>query len=103
MKKIINGKKYNTDTAKAVGTFSNNAYSWSDFSHFEETLYVKSTGEFFLFGSGGPNTKYAEYLGNNSWSGGSEITPMSEHEAREWAETHIDADEYEAIFGEVEE
>lgn len=102
MKKIINGKSYDTETAKAVGEWSNNG-SWRDFSHMEETLYRKKTGEYFLYGEGGPMTKYAESAGQNSWSSGSKIIPLSHENARQWAEEHLDADEYEAIFGEVEE
>ena len=37
MKKIINGKKYDTETAKEVG-YWNNGYPCSDFNHCEETL-----------------------------------------------------------------
>ena len=102
MKKIINGKKYDTATAYECGTWSN-AGSWRDFSHIEETPYRKRTGEFFLFGEGGPMTRYAEEVDQNSWSGGSRIMPMSYAEAQEWAEEHLEADEYERIFGEIHE
>lgn len=102
MKKIINGKVYDTEKAKELGTYSN-AGGWRDFNHFEETLYQKRTGEFFLFGEGGPMTRYAEAEGQNSWSGGRRIMPMSYDEARKWAEEHLNADEYEEIFGVVDE
>lgn len=102
MKKIINGRVYDTEKAKELGTYAN-AGSWRDFSHLEETLYRKKTGEFFLFGEGGPMTRYAEAEGQNSWSGGRRIMPMSYDEAREWAEKYLDADDYEAIFGEIVE
>ena len=102
MVKIIKGRKYDTNTAHEVGTYSN-AGGWRDFSHFEETLYVKRTGEYFLFGEGGPMTKYRETVGQNEWSGGSKIIPMDYDEAREWAEKNLSAEEYEAEFGEVEE
>lgn len=102
MKKIINGKKYDTETAKEVGSWENGG-SWRDFSHMEETLYLKKTGEFFLFGEGGPMTKYSVSQVQNSWSGGSRIIPLSYENARQWAEEHLDADEYESVFGEVEE
>ena len=102
MKKIINGKKYDTDTAKEIGTWGNGG-GWRDFSHMEETLYRKKTGEFFLFGEGGPNTKYSKRVDQNSWSGGSDIIPLSYENARKWAEEHLDADEYENAFGVVEE
>lgn len=102
MKKIINGKVYDTDTAKELGTWCN-AGTWRDFNHIEETLYRKKTGEFFLHGEGGPATKYAQAVDQNSWSGGERIMPMTFAESREWAEKHLDADEYEAIFGTVTE
>lgn len=102
MKKIINGKVYDTETAKELGSWRN-AGSWRDFSHKEETLYRKKTGEFFLYGQGGPMTNYAEATGTNSWSGGERIMPLTFADAREWGEEHLDGDEYEEIFGEVAE
>ena len=102
MKKIINGKKYDTETAKEVGYWSNGG-SWRDFSHVDETLYRKKTGEYFLFGEGGPQTRYAVSTGQNSWTGGEKIIPLTHENARQWAEEHLDGDEYEAIFGEVTE
>ena len=102
MKKIIKGKKYDTDTAKEIGCYSN-CGGWSDFNHLEETLYRKRTGEFFLLGKGGPNTKYAERVDTNCWSGGSRIMPMSYEEAANWAEEHMEVDDYEIVFGEVPE
>ena len=101
MKQIINGKKYDTETAKKVGSWSN-GYSYSDFSSCTEELYRKRTGEYFLYGIGGPMSKYSQSYGNTT-SGGSQIIPMAEAEARTWAEEHLDGDEYEEIFGEVEE
>ena len=102
MKKIINGKVYDTEKAKELAKWSNGG-SWRDFRHLEETLYRKKTGEFFLFGEGGPMTQYAEQVELNGWSGGSRIMPMTYAEATKWAEEHLDGDDYEAIFGEVVE
>ncbi len=102
MKKIINGKVYDTDKATELGYYSNGG-SWRDFQHYEETLYRKKTGEYFLFGEGGPMTRYAERVELNSWGSGSRIMPLTYQEATAWAEKHLDADEYESIFGDVEE
>ena len=101
MKKVINGKRYDTDTAKEVGyaSFSNPR----DFNYWAETLYRKNTGEFFLYGEGGPNSRYAKSEGSNCWSGGEKIMPLSLESAQEWAEKHLDADEYEEIFGLVDD
>lgn len=100
MKKIINGKKYDTDTAKMVLSWGNNH---NGFTYCHEELYLKKTGEFFLYGSGGPMSRYAQSCGDNCTSGGSEIIPLTEKKARKWVEEHGDADDYEEIFGEVEE
>ena len=47
--------------------------------------------------------EYAIETGQNSWSGGERITPLTVKEAMDWAKNHFDADEYEEIFGEVGE
>jgi hypothetical protein len=101
MKKIINGRRYDTETAQLVGStrYSNR----TDFYFWEEELYRKKTGEFFLYGEGGPMSKYSRRTGPNQWSGGKEIRPLSLKEAQEWAEKYLDADEYEEVFGRVEE
>lgn len=96
MKKVINGKLYDTDTAQELGFDGGN---YNSFSEWHEELYRKRTGEFFLYGNGGPMSKYAESVGDNSWSGGSKIIPLSVDSAREWAEKHLSADEYGEIFG----
>ena len=101
MKKIINGKMYNTETARVVG---GTGYGCpSDLDYWKEELYRKKTGEFFLYGEGGPMSKYARYCGQNQWAGGEEIIPLNLEEAQEWAETYLSAEEYEEIFGACEE
>ena len=96
MKKIIKGKVYDTEKAKYVGS----AAGGDGFHALKEDLYQKRTGEFFLYGMGGPATKYAHYVdGNNAWSGGDKIIPLPYDKAREWVEEHLTADEYEEIFG----
>jgi len=101
MKKIIGGKTYNTETAKEMGSFTKG--SMSDFAYCAETLYRNNRGTWFLYGEGGPSSAYSRKTGQNEWSWGEAIVPMTEDEAREWAEKHLEAKEYEAIFGETEE
>lgn len=101
MKKVIGGKRYDTNTAKEVGYTSFG--SRRDFQYWEETLYRKNTGEYFLHGVGGPASRYAETVGMNQWSGGAKIIPLTLEAAQGWAEEHLDGDEYEKIFGAVEE
>ena len=102
MKKIINGKIYDTATAKRLANYTNGG-SWRDFNHYEEALYRKKNGEYFLHGEGGPMTRYAVPQGQNSWSSGERIMPMTYQEATAWAEEHLDGEEYEEIFGAVQE
>lgn len=102
MKKIINRKIYDTKTAKRIGDWNNNC-STTDFNYYSETLYQKKTGEFFLYGDGNVASKYSRSCGQNEWCGSSEIIPLSFDEAREWAESKLDADVYISIFGEPEE
>lgn len=101
MKKIIGGRKYNTETARCVGIYvvgvGDRLYGFS------EGLYRKRNGEYFLCGEGGPGSKYSKSIENGERSGMEEIIPMSYEDARAWAEKHLDADEYEAEFGSVSE
>lgn len=101
MKRIIKGKQYNTETAERVGQWDNGHFT-SDFHYCSEDLYRKKNGEFFLHGEGHALSIYAGHEGNSSgW--GEKIIPMTYQEAQEWAEKHLTGDEYEDIFGEVEE
>lgn len=101
MKKIINGKLYNTETAKLVGSTSH-SYP-GNFEYWAENLYLKKTGEFFIHGIGGAMSKYSRSVDGNTFTGGEAIVPLTLKEAREWAEKHLEVEEYEQIFGEVEE
>lgn len=102
MVKIINGKKYSTETAEQVG-FYRNSPGRNDFHWVEETLYKKRTGEFFLFCEGGPASIYCTWIDSHNRTSGDRIIPMTFEKARRWAEEHLEAEEYEEIFGEVEE
>lgn len=101
MRKVIDGKKYDTNTSAKCGGYEYGCVG--DANHIYEVLYRKKTGEFFLHGEGGAFTKYRRDCGPNSYTGGEDITPMTEEEARVWAEDHLDYDEYVRAFGEPEE
>lgn len=101
MKKIIKGKKYDTDTATYLGGYR--IGNDRDFSYVEESLYVKRTGEYFLLGEGGPSSKYAQKVDDNWWAGGGKIIPMTIEDAKSWAEKHLSVEKYERVFGAVDE
>lgn len=97
MKKIIKGKQYDTDKATYLGY---DLYAGPrDFRYWREELYQKRTGEFFLYGQGGPASKYAvASVTGSGWDGGERIIPLAYDKAREWAEEHLSADAYGEIF-----
>ena len=102
MKKVIEGKLYNTETAEELASWHNGC-SYSDFNYCKEDLYRTKKGNYFLHGEGGAMTRYSESCGNNSRCEGEDIIPLTESEAKEWAEGHLSGEKYCEIFGEPEE
>jgi len=97
MKTVKHGLLYDTSTASKIGTWDNGLFP-NDFGYVKETLHKKKTGEYFLHGEGGANSKYGVWHGNSGgW--GEVIRPYTPEEAREWAEEHLDADVYIDEFG----
>lgn len=101
MRKVIKGKLYDTDTARECGSCGHHAVS--DFKWYREALYQKKTGEFFLFGEGHAASPYARSCSDGTRGPGEKIIPLAYEAARQWAEDNLDAEAYEAIFGEVVE
>lgn len=87
MKKVINGIFYNTETAELLHNWDNGAYG-NDFHSCEESLYKTKRGAYFIHGEGGPMSKYAICIGNNSRGGSEDIEVLSETEAIKWLEDH---------------
>lgn len=101
MKAIIDSKRYDTDTATKIASDS---FGYpNDFSHWEETLYVTSKGNYFLHGSGGAMSRYCTQVGNKSFGGGSEIIPMTREKAAAWCEEHNAVDATEEHFNDLVE
>ena len=94
-KKIINGKMYNTETAEQI-------WQYVCDGRISEKLYLKRTGEFFLYGEGGEWSVYCEEY-NMYRVGRGLIIPLPLEAAKEWAMVNMDADSYIETFGEVEE
>ena len=101
MKKLIRGRRYGTDIAMEIGSY--NYGNYGDLGHWSETLYRKRTGEFFIYGEGGPMSKYAKSLGQNEWSGSEDIIPVSTEAAQRWAEEYLDGDTVEKVFGVIDD
>lgn len=96
MKKIINGKKYDTNTAELVAQWEND-YPQNDFNYCSEDLYKTTNGRWFTCGEGGPMSAYAESSGNST-TGGEGLRPLTDEEARQWLEDHNCPDELEEHF-----
>ena len=101
MKRIINGVKYDTETAAHMSHYSSRI-GVNDLYYYEEDLYRKFNGKYFLYGEGNAGSKYSEVAGLNSWSPGSGIIELTEDEAKRWVEQYAN-DCYEKVFGECYE
>jgi hypothetical protein len=98
MKKVIDGKLYNIETAECIADYDN-SYPRNDFHWLQESLYRTKSERFFIAGEGGAMSKYQRSAGSNSWSGGEEIEALTEQEALTWCEEHnIDSDIVAATF-----
>lgn len=90
MKKRIETKVYNTETAKEIIKYEPfGVYGKNDFQYYEETLYLKRTGEFFLYGEGNGLSEYrASYI--DGWGPGCKIIPLTFDEAKKWFQSMIE-------------
>jgi len=86
MKKIIDGKTYNTQTADRIANWSNGLGS-RDFRNCDETLYKTKKGAWFIYGFGGAMSRWSDSDGNTSWAS-SNIIVLNENEALKWCERH---------------
>lgn len=104
MIRIIDGKRYNTDTANFVICW-NNGLSALDHNSIDESLYQTSKGSWFIWGEGGANSKYSEVLeGNSIYCAGNRIVPLTPDAAQSWLEEHGMTDELEEYFsGSIED
>lgn len=81
MEVVINRKHYNTRTAKIIAHYSYCAVG--NFKHFEEILYKKKTGEYFLYRFGSVLTKYSHKEESPAYFI-EKIIPLSEDDAKSW-------------------
>lgn len=103
MKRVINGKLYDTATATEVADISPNGFYRGDFRWEDTTLYRTPRGRFFIAGEGGALSRWAERVGQNGSCGGSGLQVLDEHDARAMVERFCSAEEYEEYFGKAEE
>ncbi len=98
MKKVIDGKIYDTEKAVIIGKKSFGGYG--DFRYLRvELCKTKKSNIYFLAGEGGPMTEYAHQCIDGSFSGGRGIRVLTKAEALSWAEENLSTEQIEAEFG----
>ena len=102
MRKVINGKRYDTETAALVAADS---YSHpGDLGYWAEEIYRTKRGNWFLYGEGGAMSQYSRSVGQNEVGGGSAIIPLTRGKALSWLEAHThDSTTFEKYFKDVVE
>lgn len=86
MIRVINGKRYNTDTAKTIYSWDNGQFI-DDFRRRDKTLYLTNKGNWFIHHEGGAMTDMAKAHGTAS-TGSENIEPVSENDAYGFLEVH---------------
>ena len=99
MRRVINGKVYDTQTADTVVNLDNDL-SGSDFNFQRISLYRTKKGVFFIAGTTGAFGRFCVMEDDGSRSDGSGIDVITKDEAREIAENaQTDVDVMEQHFG----
>lgn len=98
MIRIIDGKRYNTETATKVADVSGNCQSITDFKFDHTQLYRTTKGAWFIAGKGGPLSRWVRTVGDG-YTGGSGIQVLDADEARALLEQHAEASVVEQYFG----
>lgn len=96
MKSIINGKRYDTQTARKIAEWEN-SYDRGNFDWYEENLHLTQRGTWFLHGQGNARSPYGEG-GRDGLYPGERIRPLTALEARAWLEEKNFAEVIEEHF-----
>ena len=97
MLKIIDGRRYNTETATEICTQLSDGSS-SDFRWEQTTLYRTKKGQHILSGEGGAMSQWGHTLADGSRCFGEGIRLIDEDTARRFAERHGTAEDVERHF-----
>jgi hypothetical protein len=94
MKRVVDGKLYDTETAELLAT-DENCLSWSDFRQYCVELYRTQKGTWFTVSDAGPRSKYSN--GGDCWIR-DVFAVLGDVEAREFLNAHSDADTVMRFF-----
>ena len=96
MKFIKRNRVYDTTTARFIGCWYNTMANTTE--KIREELYAKKNGEYFLYGTGGANTRYAKNLRDGTFTTGHHCIPMDYPAALLWAQEKLSKKEFEQEF-----
>jgi hypothetical protein len=103
IRRVIDGKLYNTETAEEVCDMSSN-HNRGDFHHHTTKLFRSRKGQYFVAGEGNALSRWSRPIGNNGSGGGDGLYLVTADEARKLAEKHCrDVETIALFFGEPEE
>ena len=83
MLRIIDGKRYDTETANLICDISPNDFHYGDFRYESTHLYRTGKGTWFIAGEGGPLSRWAQPVGQSSKCSGEGIQIITDEEARD--------------------
>ena len=103
MRRVIEGKIYDTTTANRIVDVSSSGVSPSDFRWHETALYRTNKGAWFVAGRGNAMSRWAQSF-ENSMGPGCGIRPLTSDEVKELLERHEETELLEEYFSdELEE
>jgi hypothetical protein len=98
MQRVIDGKRYNTETATLVCGIDTGE-SRSDFRWEDTALYVTTRGAWFLAGEGHALSRWARAIPGGGSGPGEGIEPVDANHARGLLERHGRPSDIEKYFG----
>lgn len=101
MKKIINGKVYDTGKAKLIAEAHHANIKDADGKSLKQWLYQKKTGEYFVYAIGAAIE--IQNIFQHGYKPNAGIYPLTYEQAQKWAERELTAEQWEKIFGDPED
>jgi len=98
MLRIIDGKRYDTETATLICDISPNDFNYDDFRYESTHLYRTGKGTWFIAGEGGPLSRWAQPVGQSGKCRGEGIQIITDEEARDLIEHHGKPEQVEEFF-----
>lgn len=101
MKKVINGKVYDTEKAQFIADAHHDNIKDADGKSLKQWLYKKKTGEFFVQAEG--VAIELQNIFQHGYRPNAIIYPLTYEQAQRWAERELTAEQWESIFGDPED